>query len=147
MFGYLTGFDNDLFDQFERMRREMDQLFGDWGGPAGIRSMVAGSYPAINVGASPERVDVYVFAAGIDPKSLDISLQQNLLTLAGERRTEAPEDVQFYRQERFNGSFRRVIALPEDVDPDKVNAGYRDGVLHITVQRREAVRPRQIEVK
>lgn len=146
MLGYLTGFDNDVFDQFERMRREMDQLFGDGNSPRGIRSAVAGSYPAINVGASPGQVDVYLFAAGMDPKSLDISLQQNLLTVAGERKIESPENVQFYRQERFSGGFHRVITLPEDVDPDKVNAGYRDGVLHITVQRREAVRPRQIEV-
>jgi HSP20 family protein len=147
MLGYLTGFDNDVFGQLERMRQQMDRLFGDWTGPAGIRSMAAGTFPAINVGASEEQVDVYVFAAGMDPKSLDISLQQNLLTVSGERKIEAPESAQFYRQERFSGSFRRVITLPEDVDPDHVNASYRDGVLQVTVRRREAVRPRQIEVK
>ena len=125
----------------------MDQAFGDWSGTTGIRSMAAGTFPAINVGASEEQVDVYVFAAGMDPKSLDISLQQNLLTISGERKIESPESAQFYRQERFSGSFRRVITLPEDVDPDRVNASYRDGVLHVAVQRREAVRPRQIEVK
>jgi HSP20 family protein len=147
MLGDLTGFDNDLFDQFERMRRQMDQLFGEWPGSTGIRSVLAGSFPAINVGASPEQVDVYVFAAGVDPKSLDISLQQNLLTIAGERKVELPENVQMYRRERLDGAFRRVISLPEDVDPDKVDATYRDGVLHITVQRQEVVRPRRIEVK
>lgn len=147
MFGYVTGFDNDLFGQFERMRRQMDRLFGDWAGPVGIRSLAAGAFPPVNVGASGEQVDVYVFAAGIDPKTVNISLQQNLLTIAGERKIESPENAQFYRQERFNGSFRRVITLPEDVDPDRVNASYRDGVLHIAVQRREAVKPRQIEVK
>lgn len=147
MLGYLTGFDNDAFGQLERMRRQMDRLFGDWSGPAGIRSMTAGTFPEINVGASEEQVDIYVFAAGMDPKSLDISLQQNLLTISGERKVETPENTQFYRQERFSGSFRRVITLPEDVDPDRVNASYRDGVLQITVHRREAVRPRQIEVK
>jgi HSP20 family protein len=147
MLGYLTGFDTDLFGQLERVRRQMDQAFGDWSGTTGIRSMAAGTFPAINVGASEEQVDVYVFAAGMDPKSLDISLQQNLLTISGERKIESPESAQFYRQERFSGSFRRVITLPEDVDPDRVNASYRDGVLHVAVQRREAVRPRQIEVK
>ncbi|MBQ0834129.1 Hsp20/alpha crystallin family protein [Marinobacter sp.] len=147
MFDYLTGFDHDVFDQFERMRRQMDVMFGDRGGPLGIRSVAAGTYPAINVGASPTQVDVYVFAAGADPKSLDISLQQNLLTLSGERETELPEGAQAYRRERFNGSFKRVITLPEDVDPDKVNAAYRDGVLHITVQRKEELQPRKIEVK
>jgi HSP20 family protein len=56
------------------------------------------------------------------------------------------EAANYYRQERFDGEFRRVITLPDDVDPDRVEAKYRDGVLQITVQRREAVRPRQITV-
>jgi len=147
MFGYLTGFDTDVFDQFDRMRRQMDRMFGDVSRPAGIRSLVAGTFPAVNVGVSEEQVDVYLFAAGIDPKTLNISLQQNLLTVEGERKIEYPEKVQFYRQERFSGKFRRVLTLPEDVDPDQVSAHYRDGVLQISVKRREAVRPRQIEVK
>ena len=147
MLGYLTGFDNDLFDQFDRMQRQMDRMFGDVSRPASIRSLAAGTFPAVNVGASEEQVDVYLFAAGIDPKTLNISMQQNLLTVEGERKIDYPEKVQFYRQERFSGKFRRVLTLPEDVDPEQVNAHYRDGVLQITVKRREAVRPRQIEVK
>jgi len=147
MLGYLTGFDNDAFDQFDRMRRQMDRMFGDWSGPAGIRSLAAGSFPAVNIGVSEQQVDIYVFAAGMDPKTLNISLQQNLLTIEGERKIDYPDNVQFYRQERSSGNFRRVLTLPEDVDADKVEARYRDGVLQITVQRREAVRPRQIEVK
>lgn len=147
MWNYLTGFDDDLLDQFERMRRQLEGLAGSPFGPAGIRSVAAGTFPAINVGASPEEVDLYVFAAGIDPKRLDITLQQNLLTIAGERNVEFPDDAQIYRNERHSGGFRRVLSLPEDVDPEKVNATYRDGVLQITVKRREAVRPRQIEVK
>lgn len=147
MLGHLTGFNRDVFDQFERMRREMDSMFGDWDAPLSIRSVAAGTYPAINVGASPKQVDVYVFAAGADPKSLDISLQQNLLTVSGERKLEQPEGTQAYRRERFHGNFRRVITLPDDVDPDQVNATYRDGVLHITVQRKEELQPRKIAVK
>ncbi|MFC6672150.1 Hsp20/alpha crystallin family protein [Marinobacterium aestuariivivens] len=147
MFGNLGVFDRDLFGQMERMRREMEQLFGDWRGASGIRSVAAGSFPAINIGGSPEQVDVYVFAPGIDPKQLDVSLQQNLLTLTGERPLSYPESVQFYRRERFDGKFRRVLSLPEDVDPDKVTAHYRDGVLHIQVKRAETVKPRRIEVQ
>jgi HSP20 family protein len=99
------------------------------------------------VGASTDRVDVYAFAAGLDPQSLDISLQQNLLTITGERKVDEPEKADYYRKERFAGSFRRVISLPEDVDPDKVNATYQEGVLHLIVQRREEVKPRKVEVK
>jgi HSP20 family protein len=147
MFGYLRGFDNDLYDQFERMRRDMDRLFGDFSGSTGIRSVRAGTFPPVNVGASPDQVDVYLFAAGLDPKSLDIQLQQNLLTVSGERKADESENVQVYRQERFQGAFHRVISLPQDVDPDQVSARYQDGVLHIAVRRREEARPRQIEVK
>lgn len=147
MWGYLRGFDTDLFSQLERMRDEMDAVFGSRSGMSAIRSVAAGTFPAINVGASPSRVDVYVFAAGVDPKSFDISLQQNLLTLSGERKATLPGDVQRYRNERFDGAFRRVITLPEDVDPDKVQASYRNGVLQVTIERREEVKPRRIEVK
>jgi HSP20 family protein len=99
------------------------------------------------VGSTPEQVDVFMFAAGLDPKTLDISIQKNLLSVAGERKAPVEKDVDYYRKERFDGAFRRVITLPDDVDPEQVDAHYRDGVLQIHVKRRETARPRQIEVK
>ena len=147
MFGSLTNFEGSLFDDLSRMRQEMEELFGPVSWPAGIRSVARGTFPPINVGSTGESVNVYLFAAGLDPKALEISIQQNLLTVAGERKAEAPENVEYYRQERFSGAFRRVIGLPEDVDPEKVEARYVDGILHIAIQRRESARPRQIEIK
>ncbi len=147
MFGSLTNFEGSLFDDLRRMQQEMEEMFTPRGWPAGIRSVARGTYPPINVGATSERVDVYLFAAGLDPRALDIQLQQNLLTVAGERNAQMPENAEYYRQERFSGAFKRVISLPEDVDPDKVDARYEDGILHIAIQRREVARPRQIEVK
>ena len=147
MFGSLTNFEGSLFDDFKRMQQDMDELFGRGTWPTGIRSVARGTYPPINIGSTGEGVEVYLFAAGLDPESLEISIQQNLLTVSGERKVDVPESVEFYRRERFSGSFRRVISLPEDVDPDKVEARYADGILRILAQRREASRPRQIEVK
>ncbi|MEZ5541436.1 MAG: Hsp20/alpha crystallin family protein [Pseudomonadota bacterium] len=147
MFGSLTNYGDSLFDEFRRMQDEMSELFGRAPWPAGIRSVSRGSYPPINVGATPEQVDVYLFAAGMDPQTLDISIQQNLLTVAGERKAPAEQDASYYRKERYDGAFRRVITLPDDVDPEQVEARYRDGVLQIQVRRRAAARPRQIEVK
>ena len=147
MFGSLTNLGGNLFDDFRRLENEMDELFGRGPWPAGIRSVVRGTYPPINVGSTSEQVNVYLFAAGLDPKTLDISLQQNLLTVSGERKVPVEENMDYYRKERFDGAFRRVISLPDDVDPDRVDARYRDGVLQIHVQRREAARPRQIQVK
>lgn len=141
-----SGFDTDLFDQFRRLESEMGQLFGHSPWPAGIRSVQRGSFPPINVGATPDRVEVYLFAAGLDAKKLELSIQQNLLSVSGSRKIEANENAEYYRRERCDGDFRRVITLPDDVDPERVDAKYRDGVLQITIQRREAARPRQITV-
>ena len=147
MFGSLfSSFDPSLFDQLRRIQGEMDRAYGRSPWLGGIRSARPGAFPPINVGSTPERVDVYLFAAGLDPKSLDISIQQNLLAVSGSRKFQADESAEYYRSERFDGDFRRVITLPDDVDPDKVEAKYRDGVLQITIQRREANRPRQITV-
>ena len=146
MFGNPSSMPSSVFDELWRLQQEVDELFGSWSSPLGIRSSPRGSFPAINVGQTPERVDVYLFAPGIDPKSLDISIQQNLLTVSGKRELGTEDTAAYYRQERFSGEFRRVISLPEDVDPERVQAKYADGIVQISVQRREAARPRQIEI-
>jgi HSP20 family protein len=147
MFGNLTNQDRGMFDEFRRLEQQMDEMFGNWPWPAGIRSAARGSYPPVNVGATPEKVDVYLFAAGLAPADLDISIQQNLLTVSGKRETPEVENATFYRQERYSGAFNRAISLPDDVDPDRCTARYENGVLHISVQRQEAAKPRQVEIK
>jgi HSP20 family protein len=145
MFGNLSSFEGSLFDELRRM--DMDHMFGAGPWPNGIRAVARGTYPPINIGSTPEQVDVYLFAAGIDPKSLDISIQRNLLTIDGERRLTAEQGANYFRSERFSGGFHRVITLPDDVDPEAVEAKYQDGILRITIQRHEAAKPRQIKVK
>jgi HSP20 family protein len=147
MFGTLfSSLEPNLFDEFRRLENEVDQVFGRSAFPAGIRAVRRGTFPPINVGSTPDRVEIYLFAAGLDPKGLDLSIQQNLLTVSGHRKVEVKQDADYYRRERYDGDFRRVITLPDDADPDRVEARYRDGVLHITVMRRESARPRQITV-
>ena len=138
---------SSIFDELNRMEREMEGLFGNRGWPTGIRAAVRGSYPPINVFATAESVDVFIFSAGLDPNKLDIAIQKNLLTVAGERKIVPESNAEYYRQERYSGGFKRVITLPEDVDSEHVDARYRDGVLHINIERRAAVQPRKIEVK
>lgn len=147
MFGIPSNMPSSVFDELWRLQEEVDDLFGSWSSPLGIRSVPRGSFPAVNVGQTPERVEVYLFAPGIDPKSLDISIQQNLLTVSGKRELRAEKAADYYRQERFTGEFRRVITLPEDVDPERVQARYVDGIVQIGAQRRESARPRQIEIQ
>jgi HSP20 family protein len=148
MFTRFGPAESSLFSEFRRLEQELDELLGGttpWS--SGIRSLPAGAFPAINVGSTDEQITVYVFAPGIDPKSLDIQMQQNLLSISGARPEAQEEGATYYRQERFRGEFRRALTLPEDVDPDKVEAKYHDGIVEITVKRRESTRPRQIAVQ
>ncbi len=146
MFGSLTNWDGDLFDPFERLHREMDDLLAFRGRPSNIRSVARGSYPAINVGATASDVEIYVFAAGLDMDKVDLSIQQNLLTVTGAVENAQPDGDKVYLQERFHGEFRRSVALPEDIDPDSAKATYRDGILHISLARKAEAVPRKIQV-
>ena len=138
MFSYPASVDS-LFNELARLSRDLGGPYGASGMPASIRAAARGTFPAINIGASDDEVEVYAFASGIDTSSLDISVQRNVLTVAGERKLERQPDAEYYLNERMSGSFRRVMSLPDDVDPDKVEANYRDGVLHIRMQRSEQV--------
>jgi HSP20 family protein len=147
MFTSFRNRESPLFSEFQRLEQELDEFFAGatpWAG--GIRSLPPGTFPAVNVASSADTVTVYLFAPGIDARSLEISLQQNVLSVGGRREASPASNATYYRNERFEGPFRRVIALPEDIDPDKVEASYREGIVEIRVQRRESSRPRQIEI-
>lgn len=145
MNGNLSPFES-LLDELWRWDRDWSSSFSPSPWFSGIRSVRQGTYPPINVGSSADSVDVYLFAAGMDASALDVSLKQNLLTISGKRSMRAEEGATYYRRERFSGSFQRVLTLPEDVDPDRVEATYKDGVLHVRIGRREEVKARRIEV-
>lgn len=149
MFGLRSPYD-DVFNEFRRLERELDALL-DGGtqltGNRHIRSFSSGAFPAANVAATGESVTVYLFAPGIDPKSLNVSVQQNVLSVSGAREIKRLENGTYFRQERFTGPFRRVVALPEDVDPEKVDARYLDGIVHIRVGRRASEQPRRIDIQ
>lgn len=138
----------DLFAELNRLQNAMDQVFG----PAGrnsIRGLAGESFPVLNVGTTPDSIEVMALAPGLDPATLELSVDRGLLVLAGERKSALPqpgEGTTVHAQERFTGRFRRVISLPEDADPAKVDASYRDGILRVTVAKRESSKPRRIQV-
>lgn len=151
MYPSLLNFPGGLFADFDRVRREMDALFGLSGGAAqGIRAVSEGGFPALNVGHTPQSVEVFLFAPGIDAGKVDVTLDRGVLTIAGERKSDLPDEEtngSVYGQERFAGRFRRAVSLPDDIDPNKVNASYRDGVLRVSVGRREAMQPKRITIE
>jgi HSP20 family protein len=139
-----------LFGELDRLTREFNELFGWSGLPAGIRSVASGAFPPVNVGNTPTSVEIYAFAPGIDPKEIEVTIDHGVMSIAGERTSAVPAEedkVNVYGNERFAGRFRRAISLPEDVDTGKVEANYRDGVLHVSVGRRESALPKRITVQ
>jgi HSP20 family protein len=144
---YRSLFPRDLFAELDRLQRDMS---GGFQPSPSIRGLGRGGYPALNVGSTPTSVEIYAFAPGLDPASIDVNLDRGVLTLAGERKAALPgsdEKTTLHLNERFSGRFRRVVSLSDDVDPNAVSAAYRDGVLHVSVQRRAATQPRRIEVQ
>jgi len=138
----------DVFSELNRLQSVLDQVFR----PAersSIRALTGATFPVINVGTTPDSIEVMALAPGLDPAALELSIDRGLLVISGERKSEVPEPgdgVSVYAQERFAGNFRRVVSLPDDADPAKVDATYRDGILRITVAKRESSKPRRIEV-
>ncbi|MBW3653604.1 MAG: Hsp20/alpha crystallin family protein [Actinobacteria bacterium] len=125
--------ERDLFANFERMRREMDELFGDAFGSAGLTSRRTGFCPAVDVfyADEPPRAIVHAELAGIDADDLGLEIQGRSLTLTGQRR-EADAEGRVYQQlEIEHGAFRRTIELGADVVADQAQATYHDGILRV----------------
>lgn len=145
---YRSLFPRDLFAELDRLQREVHSTFD---ASPSIRGLGRGGYPALNVGTTPDSVEVQAFAPGLEPASIDVHLERGVLTLSGERaglpRPPADEKTTQHLAERFSGRFRRVVSLPDDIDPNTVEARYRDGVLHVSVGRRVATPARRIEVQ
>ncbi|ERS91602.1 Hsp20/alpha crystallin family protein [Halomonas sp. PBN3] len=147
MFGDLRRFETGRPQGLEWFRQWMEDMLPE-AGAADIRSVPRGSFPLINVGRTDDAVRVYVFAPGLDAEALEVSLQDNVLTVAGHRAApEAGEGRTHFRQERFHGDFRRAVALPQGLDIDRAEARFRDGVCEVVLPKREELKPRRIEVK
>lgn len=141
---YRSLFPRDPFAEMDRLQREMRQAFDL---SPSIRGLTRG-FPAMNVGGTPKSVEIYAFVPGVDPSALDVQIEKGVLTISGERKVdEIPEKATVHIDERFAGRFRRVVTLSDDVDANNVSAQYHDGVLHISVARKEAARPRRIAIQ
>jgi HSP20 family protein len=140
---YRNLFPRDIFAELDRLQRDMQQAYDP-----SIRGGARGGFPAMNVGSTPKSVEIYAFAPGVDPASLDVQIEKGVLTIAGERSLDAlPEKATLHIDERFAGRFRRVVTLPDDIDPNATAAKYRDGVLHISIARKETSVPRRISIQ
>jgi HSP20 family protein len=137
-----------MFPELQRLQSVLDQVFRP-SGRSSIRALTGATFPVINVGTTADAIEVMALAPGLDPAGLQLTVDRGLLIISGERQSVVPEagdSTSVYAQERFTGAFRRVVSLPDDADPGKVDASYRDGILRVTIAKRESSRPRRIQV-
>ena len=134
------------WSEMERLRREVDRLMSGTSTWPGLG--IAPGYPAMNVWTNEDGAVVTAELPGVDPAELDISVQNDTLTLRGNRQpAEAQEDATYHRRERSSGHFVRSIQLPFTVDSSQVQASYEKGILSVTLPRAEADKPLKIAIK
>jgi HSP20 family protein len=141
----------------DRLRHEIDRFLGGeagsrWSFPFSRVSFLPAraprAYPLVNIYEEDDRYVVEAMAPGLDPETVEITVTQNRLTASGEKRG-LPEGVKAdlcHRVERAGGRFQRAVNLPGEIDRERIDAEYRNGMLRITVPKAEAARPKKIQV-
>ncbi|RUM88452.1 MAG: Hsp20/alpha crystallin family protein [Thermodesulfatator sp.] len=134
----------------QELRREIDRLWEEFFGRARVPERWEGWEwaPAVDVSETDEAVVVRADVPGLDPEDLEITLSGNTLVIKGEKKKEEEERREnFYRVERVYGSFLRTVDLPAEVEADKVEATYKNGVLKIVLPKKAEAKGRTIKVK
>ena len=143
----------DPFREFERLQQEMDRLLELASPFIPVRTVARGVFPVINIGETNDSIIVYLFAPGVDPQKIDLSIEGNILSISGARnaadalKVDQVDPNRYYRQERFSGRFTRAVSLPESIDPSQVEASYQNGIIKVKIAKKEEKKARRIEVK
>ena len=143
----------DVFRELDSLRREIDDAFRGFGigrqfGVPVLSPMNARRFPLVNISEDDGHLYVDALLPGVDPKDVDLTILRNTLTIAGQRTAPAEEKGQvIHRSEMGFGTFSRTLELPLDVDPDKVSAEYRDGIMCIVLGKPETAKPKKIDIK
>jgi HSP20 family protein len=135
--------------EFEKMRREMDRLWDSFFESKPTRRVGEGEWaPSLDISETKGDLVVKAELPGIDPKDIDISLNEGILTIKGEKRQEKEEKEEGYHLvERSYGSFTRSIRLPREIQSEKINASYKNGVLKITLPKTEEAKKKEVKIK
>ncbi len=134
------------FSDFDQIRREMLRLLDAAGG--GAPEPAAGVFPPVNITQDEENFYVRAEIPGIKPTELSISALRNRVSISGKREIPREQDrVSYHRKERPEGVFNRAVTLPTEVDAERVDARYADGILTLTLPKAEQAKPRQISIR
>jgi HSP20 family protein len=133
------------WEEMERVQREMNKILQN---VATDRPRSASTFPSMNAWTNEDEEVVTAALPGLKPEDVDLAIVNDVLTVSGERKNQAPEgEIRYHRRERVEGKFSRSIQLSFPVDSDKVTAAYENGILTVHLPRAEADKPRKITVK
>ena len=137
------------FGRLSDLREELDRLFESPLGELGRAShLFNGWTPAVDLYEDKDSFTVKAELPGLKSEDIDVSLNEGVLVISGERKCEQKfDEAETHRVERFFGRFQRSIVLPSSVKTDKIAAQYKDGVLTVTLPKSEEAKPKQIEIK
>lgn len=137
----------DLFGELVDMQQEMNRLFDDFFGERRTGMAEGAWMPAVDISEDEQAILVKAELPGLTQEDIELNLQDNVLTLKGEKKQEKKEDKDNYHQsECCYGSFTRSFTLPANVKQDDIQANFKDGVLQITLPKAEEVKPKKITV-
>lgn len=141
----------DPFKEMATLQDRMGRLLDEaWGRPRrGEEDFITGSWlPAVDVREDKDNLEIMAELPGMEPKDVDVAVENGILTIKGARQFEkAAEGETYHRVERSYGAFERSFTLPSNVEPDKIKAVYRNGVLQLTLPKREEAKPKSISIK
>jgi HSP20 family protein len=137
------------FNLLNQLQREMNRLFDTSRmGDEESGHLLADWAPAVDIKEEPAQFVIHADVPGVEAKDIDITLENGVLTLKGQRAFDKQEETENYRRvERVRGTFLRRFSLPEAVDAEKVAAKCKDGVLEVLVPKRESAQPRRITIE
>jgi HSP20 family protein len=135
------------FTPLMRLHEQMNELFESFFDDAPALRGYAAGYPGVNLWENGDTAYVEAELPGMSMDQIEIYVMGNELKISGERKIETPQNAAYQRRERPTGRFSRVLALPWEIDADKVEAKLANGVLTITLPKCESCKPRKIEVR
>jgi len=139
----------DPWGTLTQLQNEMNRMFEQGLERRGEESVAASDWsPAVDIREDNDKFVIVADVPGVDPKDIEIHMENGILTIKGERETEKKEQREGYKRvERVYGSFYRRFSLPDTADADRISATGKNGVLEITIPKHEKVQPRKITVE
>lgn len=143
----------DVFKELDNLRREIDEAFRGAGynrpfGQTFLSPVATRRFPLVNFSEDEGHVYIEALVPGVDPNDVDLSVLRNTVTISGERKPFVEKEGQIvHRSELGSGTFSRTLELPVEIDPEKITALCKDGILQITLAKAEHAKPKKIDIR